>query len=568
LGYRPLVDRYHHWKQRRALAQARGFIEHKDFENAKLALDVALTAVPGDPEALRAAADLLDSVGSPQVMPLRRRLVQIAPDSAEDRAALVMSALHFHDLNAARDALGGMTPQQAGEPAALKAALAYAMATNNKPMADLFFDRLQKLDPANQNLHVLHALLRAQSPRAEVADKARRELDALAREPRHSLYIHRELMLQAMLRHDGREAVRLARLVVADPRANLQDHLHLANLELNFDHRPVAAIVAELTPRAKASPADAAEFVRWVLVADAPGEALAWIDALPAPLQADPKIVATRADALAALQYWDRLENMLEAGAWGNLNKDVVQLAFAARIADQRKNDGLKREVWDEALASAGHSLADMNVLYRLASIWRWNDQVERSLWAIIKRFPNQSWAQQILFNVYRERKDTDDMKALMDTLRDGDPTLPRYKYDWALLSMLSFNSAGWTPPKQAMQDLYQAEPDNASYATGYAYALAQSDKEKEALAVLAKLKPADMDLPARAPYLAYIYGVCRQKDAFKKYAAVQSQLTNLLPEEYDLFSQGRDAVDRPVRDLPPSRATPAAVPDKPSGKA
>jgi hypothetical protein len=42
------------------------------------------------------------------------------------------------------------------------------------------------------------------------------------------------------------------------------------------------------------------------------------------------------------------------------------------------------------------------------------------------------------------------------------------------------------------------------------------------------------------------------------------------LPEESDLFSQGRDAVERPMREKPPARAKPAvlpAVPDKSSGK-
>lgn len=565
LGYQPVLNRYHQWKQQRALAQARGFLEQKDFANAKLALDVALAAVPGDPNTLRVAANLLDSVGSPQVMPLRRRLVQLDPGSVNDRAALVMSALRFGDLNAARDALSELTPEQANQPVALKAALTYANATDNKPIADALLDRLQHQEPSNQNLQVLHALLRAQSPQPDIAGKARAELKELAQMPRNALFIHRELLVQAEAQRDFREALRLARLVAADPRATLQDRLQLANLQLNVEGASFASVFGEVAPLAKRNVTDAAELARWLIVVNRPQEALQWIDGLSGPMSADPKLVACRADALAALQQWDPLERMLNAGAWGTINRDTVQLAFAARVAHERQNEGLVHQLWDEALSAAGHSQADMNLLYRLAAIWRWNDQVERTLWAITKAAPNQVWAHKILFGIYRERKDTDNMRALMDTLRDGDPTLPRYKYDWALLSLLTFHSVGWTPPKQVMEGLYRADPANAFYATGYAFALAQSNKGKEAVAVVAKLPPVELNLPARAPYLAYIYGVGRQKVDFARFAALQPKLADLLPEESDLFELGRDALDRPVREKAPPPPGPRDRPKPPS---
>ena len=136
-GYRPALQRYRVWKQQRALAQARDFLAQKDPINAKLAIEVALNATPGSPEALQVAAQLLQQVGSPEELPLRRRLVQLAPDSAGERATLVLAALRHRDFNTARDALADMSPAQASEPPALKAALAYALATDNKPVADL-----------------------------------------------------------------------------------------------------------------------------------------------------------------------------------------------------------------------------------------------------------------------------------------------------------------------------------------------------------------------------------------------------------------------------------------------
>lgn len=125
---KPALKKYRAWKQDRALAQAEKFLEQNDLPKAKLALDVAFAAVPGNPDALQVAARLLEQAGSPEVLPLRRRLVQMAPNSVDNRAALITAAIRWKDLNAARDALREMTPEQANQPVALKAALAYALA--------------------------------------------------------------------------------------------------------------------------------------------------------------------------------------------------------------------------------------------------------------------------------------------------------------------------------------------------------------------------------------------------------------------------------------------------------
>lgn len=202
---KPALKKYRAWKQDRALAQAELFLDQNDLPKAKLALDVAFAAVPGNPEALRVAVRLLEQAGSPEVLPLRRRLVRLDPTSVEDRAALVTSAIRWKDLNAARDALREMTPEQANQPIALKAALAYAMATGNRPIADALYDRLREEEPDNDKLKVMHAVLRLQSPNDEVVAKARRELDELAKKPQNTLFIQRELLFNAIASADFKE---------------------------------------------------------------------------------------------------------------------------------------------------------------------------------------------------------------------------------------------------------------------------------------------------------------------------------------------------------------------------
>lgn len=539
----PVSRAYRDWKKTRALAQAEEFLAAEDFSNAKLALDVALAAKPGDPQTLRVAANLLEQVGAPEVMPLRRRLVQVAPESTEDHAALVLSALRFNDLNAARDAMRGMTPEQANEPAALRAALAYAQATNNLPMADLLYNRLRELEPENENLQVLHATLRLNNPTAAVRDEALAELEALKSDPRQGLFVLRQLLVDAMARQNMDRAKVLARELRQAPGANLDDHLHSANLALNIEDRPFEAVFAEILPAVEATPEDTATLLRWLILVGEANRARSWLVQQDDALKSAPAVLEARADLAIAQSAWDRLADLLESGVWGPVNRDTVRLAFSARLAAQRENEALQDQIWSEALVSASSSLADLTLLYRLASIWSWEDQAESPLWVIARNFPSRTWAHQTLYNVYRLRRDTESMQALIGTLRLSDTTLPRYQYDWALLSMLLSERTAWTEEKQTMQTLYESNPDDAYYATGYAFALAQSEREEEAVEIADQINELERNLPERAPYLAFVYATAMRPGAVDKFATNAEGFDNYLPEESQLLQDARNMV-------------------------
>ncbi|MBC8012155.1 MAG: hypothetical protein H7067_18885, partial [Burkholderiales bacterium] len=299
-AYKPATQRYRVWKQQRALAQAREFLAQNDLPAAKLALDVALMAVPGNLDALRAAADFLDQANMPEAMRLRRQILMIEPGSTTDRAALVMAALRFRDLNAAREAVAGFEPAEAERPEALQAALAYALATDNRPVADLLFERLDQVGAGNGNTRVMHAVLRLKHPKPEVVAAARAELDELAKEPRHSLFIHRELMMDALARRDSAEAKRQADAVVADPRARLGDRLARANLALNIDKQPFEDVMASVAPYVGAEPQDVAEFARWLLLVGHAKEAEAWLATLPEAVAGEPAVRAAQAEVVIA----------------------------------------------------------------------------------------------------------------------------------------------------------------------------------------------------------------------------------------------------------------------------
>lgn len=344
LAYEPLKQKYKGWKQQRALTQAKDFLAQQKFPEAKLALEVALTAVPGDMQALRIAADMLDQAGSPEVMLLRRRLVLLEPNSLADRVSLINAALRYGDINAARDALRDLPLTQAERPEAIKVSLGYALATDNRPVADALYDRLQEIEPNNDQLKIMHALWRLKSPRAEAVQQARQDLEKYVNDARYALTLRRDMLLSAVQRNDRDDARRLAKLIAADPQATLNDKLHEANFALNIDHRPFDEVFGGLAPTAGGNAKAVADLVRWTILVGQPARGATWLQTVSAEIQSTAEVKAVRAELAAAQRDWDGLEALLENGAWGQISREVVRLAFSARLAADRNNAALQRQ--------------------------------------------------------------------------------------------------------------------------------------------------------------------------------------------------------------------------------
>lgn len=544
-AWQSALPRYRTWKQQRALAQAKAFIEKHDAQNAKLALDVALSAVPGNVEATRLAAELLEQVGAAQAVRLRRLVVQMQPDSAEDQAALIYAAMKFRDFNSARDALSSLTPDMAERPATLKAALAFAIATDNRPIADALSDRLKKIFPNDDQLQLIHSTLLLKHPREERRAKAREELVALAqRLPQYALVIQRELASEAIARSDYSAARQSLTAAAAAPKAEFNEQLQLANLDLLIENKPFDPVFARLAPLAEKDADTAQQFIQWLLVQRRGAEAEKWFYTLPAAIKDAPATLNTRADIAASRNNWDQVLRFVEAGAWGGLSRGTIQLVQATRAIDTQNRPALRRETWDLALESVATNLASLRALQRLSTAWRWEAEAEACLWAIVKSFRDQTWAHQALFNIYRGRGNTVGLRNVMSALRESDPGVMRYQHDWALFSLLLEPSTTWSPQKELLAQLYKTDSTNVSVATSYAFALAQSERVPEAIAVLSKFTAEDLEYLPRQPYLAFIYGMARKAEEMNRAIKLGAD-GNYLPEESALFGRGQTALTR-----------------------
>ena len=543
--------KYRVWKQQRALVQAKHFLGEHDAKNAQLAIDVALTAVPGSPDAMRVAADMLEQVGAPQAMRLRLAVIQVLPESAEDAARLVLCCIRFRDFNAARDALVNTPHELSVQLPMVRAALAYALSTSDVPVADALFKELRTRLPNDADLQFAHALLQMQHPDPDHRDAARRVLEALSKgNPARALQANREFIGQALQRSDYAKAKSLLALVLAEPEATLNDRLQKANVDMLIDKVPFETVFAEVAPLASKNAGDVTQFVQWLLVQNRAAEADRWLAGLSKELRSSAPVRSIQVDVVGQLKNWDRLAGLLEAGDWGAIPAASVRLAMAARLVSEQGNPALRRDIWDAAMVAAGPGFGAMGVLQRLARLWAWDKEDEMTLWAMARAYPDQTWVHQALFNSYRRQKNTAGMREVLGALRQSNMMVPRYQNDWALLSMLLDPQFQWNPPKETMKALYEQNSTNATYATGYAFALAQADRKAEAKAVVEAMAAADREYPPRAPYLAYVYGVLRDRKGLDRMTALMEGV-KFLPEEKLLLSRALDAVVRPPDPLP-----------------
>ncbi len=548
LAYEPAKVRYRAWKRQQALQQAREFIAQNDVPKTQLALDVALNAGPADPDTLRVAAEMLEQVGAAQAMRFRRAVVRLLPESAADHAALIFSCLRFRDYNAARDALRSIPTRTAAEPAALRAALAFALATEDHAVADLALAQLRQAEPGNDSLAFTQALLRLKLPREDGRQAAEAEIERLvSRTPALRTPADRQLAAAAMLHRDYATARRRLERILSAPDATLADRLQLANLELLVDGQPFTEVFSRVAPRATGTAADAATLLNWLVVQGRLAEASAWAGTLPPAVRSADAVARAEAEVRARQRDWEGLREQLKRGAWGPIPDETLRLVAAAIAVDAPDKTALRKEVWDMALTKGGTSLGALTALLRIASAWGWTAEAERTAWTIGRHFPDQTWAFQELFNAYKQRKDTQGMREVLGRLRDGDAGVARYRHDWALLSLLTEPTLNWDGPKSELAALHASHPGDATYATGYAVALAQAERAAEALAVVDQLTPEERAFPPRLPYLAYVYGVGRRAAEFERAKAAMAAGGDYLPEEKLLVQRGQEALQRPV---------------------
>jgi tetratricopeptide (TPR) repeat protein len=536
-GYRG----YKVWKQNHLLSMASDFIAKSDTRNALLCLTQALRSNPRNVDACRLMADLLERGRSPAALLWRSKVVEYGPKSTGDRLALAETALSVRDYATATNALDGISPGGKNTGSYHNLAGTVAVSGRQFDQAETEFVEAERLEPDNPAPRLNLSVLQLQSTNDQTLAEARNNLNALASNPTNGVLrckALRELVMDAARYQHSETALALAIRLLHETNSAFSDRLLRLDLLRMTTNAEFSSTLETYQHEAATNSAKAYELAAWQVPRIGPEKTLGWLNTLPRSLQTNQPIALLEAECQEGAGDWPGLQASLQKQQWGDL--EFIRHAFACRaLRKQDLIDSAKAE-WEQALKTANNQKASLAMLLRLAAQWNMNSEGEDILWTIVNRYPTEQWAFRALSQVLYVSGRTRPLMTLFSQQAKKNPADLSTKNNLATTALL-LNAQEFKPYDLA-REVYDKASTNASFASTYAFSLYLQKKNPEALQIIEKLDPKDLEKPSIAGYYGLILkasGSSAKAGTYFDYAFK----TPLLPEERKLFEKAKAGV-------------------------
>jgi hypothetical protein len=518
---RPALSRV---REQRALARAKVFMAKGDYRGASLSARQTLRVNPGNIEACRIMAELSEFAHSPHALEWRRRIVDVAP-TLDNKLMLASTALHVQGLPypMAAQMLDDMAEQAKNLPAyhVLRAELALrSKKPTSSAEAAAQFAEASRLEPGNEMHQLNLAVLRLRSTDQELARQARATLERLQTNANIGPVALRWLVSDSLSKNDLAAAERFSSRLMADSRSTFDDRLQHLGILRRADRPNYAASLLATQKTAATNAAMVYSVTSWMIGEDLAEAAQQWITRFPAKMRGEQPVPLALVDCYSARKDWSGLDEFLQGQKWGDL--DFLRYAFLSHAASEDLQDTAANTRWRIALQQAGDRLGAMAALLSLASLWKQDTFREELLWQIIERFPNQRWAFDELDRHYQVVGNTRGMNKLYAAIMNYDPANTVVKNNYAATALLlNINSA---KAREIAKELYAQHPNDPMIVSTYAYALHAQGQTRQGLALLEKLKPAELEKASVPLY----YGLLLRADGQTNKAARYFELVRL----------------------------------------
>lgn len=538
-GYRG----YQVWKQNHWLTLAKGFAAKADVRNEMLSLQQVLRANPNNLEACRLAANLAEATRSPATLILRQRVVELDSKSTADRMALAQSAMLFNNYNVATNALAGI--DDAGKKTADYQNLAglVAIGLGQKAEAEMHFSEATRLEPMNPIPQLNLSIIRLHSSNSLDVAEARINLKRISLNSTNSslrAQAQRELVLDAVRYSEWATALSLSQELIQPTNTIFGDQLlrlDVLRLAKSPEYKPT---LAQYEHNAGIDLTKLSDMAKWLMQRNSPTDALAWLHSLPMQVQTNAPAVLLVAQCQIELRDWHGLQGTLQNQNWDET--EFVRHALLARSLREQGLDAAALAEWSQALQTADNqknSFATqrgiLSSLYIFASQWKWNSEAEQILWTMVNRYPEEKSLVPILTKALMAGGRTRSLMQLFDVIYKREPGDAENKNNLAYTAML-LGETGLNTYNLA-QEVYTKDPQNASYVATYALSLYMQKKYPEALAVMQKLSPKQLQDPSIAGYYSIILKANGNSQMARDYYKLTANST-LLPEEQKLFER------------------------------
>jgi tetratricopeptide (TPR) repeat protein len=525
-------------RQKRLIKQAKEFLTKSEEKKALLSLQRALRINPKDVEANRLMANLAEAARSPATLMLRGRVVELVPDSTEDRLALARAGMIFGDPIAATNALAGIRDADKKTSAYHNLAGTIFAGMRQFDVAETHFTQAATLEPTNPAPRLNLAVIRLQQTNAQDLASARASLKELTAVPQVRSAALRELLGDALRHQQTNTALSLSADLLKETNAPFSDKLLRLDV-LRIAHSPeFNPSLGKFQAEAAAEVARVAELATWQMTRLGPDSTLSWFARLPAVTRTNTPVALVTAEAYMALKQWKNLQTTLEPLNWGDL--ELMRHAYLARALRGQDLASSAKTEWEQSMKLAGGNKNALTMLLRMTAQWRWENEAEEILWAIVNRFPAEKWAVAALNQAFYMSGRTRSLMGLYSQLAKTNPKDLDLQNNLAMAALLL--DAQEIKPHDIARDVYAKANTNASYASTYAFSLYLQDKPKEALQIFQKIDPKKLEDPSNANYYGLILKAAGNPAEAKKYFALGAKAP-MLPEEKKLFDKAKSGL-------------------------
>jgi Flp pilus assembly protein TadD len=269
----------------------------------------------------------------------------------------------------------------------------------------------------------------------------------------------------------------------------------------------------------------------WMQANHLRAESINWLTSLPASVQAQPPVRLARADGYMQGRDWPALRDFVAPGDWEDM--EFMRLALVSRASAQLGRTELAASNWAAAVSKAGNRLAALTALESLAEQWQLSREREELLQRIVEKFPEERWAQTALAQIYFIAGKTAALNQLYTKLLTLFPRDESFKNNLAATAMLL--KTNLTQAGHLAEEAYAQSPGNPDVASTYAFSLHLQSRDQDGLAVLQKLKPAQLAQPSVALYYGVLLAATGNAHA-TTYLQIARTQGRLLPEEKRLL--------------------------------
>ena len=531
-GYRG----YQVWKQSHGIAMAKAYYAKGDYRSTVLSVQQALKANPRNIEACRMMAVLTEAARSREALVWRQRVLELNPNSFDDRMFLAQAALIFQDYPLATNTLAGVAGADKNTAAYHNVAGSAALEGGQLDQAEAHFIQSIQLDPTNPIPQVNLAVVRLHRTNALDMADARIALQRVIMNSTNSALqsqARRELIIDAVRFDDMTTAMARSKELAEQTNSIFSDKLLRLDVLMKIKSPELKSTLAAYQREAATDPAKLFYLGNWEDSRLSPAEALGWLQTLPVSTRTNQPAALLAAQCELEMGDWHRLQTDIQPQNWGEL--ELVRHALIARSLREQNLTSASTAEWGVALNAGSVSKAGLISLFHLAAAWKWNTESEQILWTIVNRYPEEKWAPDLLSAALTDWHRTRSLMELYNIMFKRTPDNLAIENNLAMTAMLL--DAQESKPYDLAKEVYAKSPKNPSYASTYAFSLYKQGKNAEALKVMQQLAPKDLESPSLAGYYGLILKANGNKAEAKAYLSRVSK-AQLMPEEQALFDQ------------------------------